>query len=376
MKKRKILFLIPSLVGGGAERALINLLHQIDKNKYSIDILSVLNKGIYINQLPQNIHLITLFNNEFVLRCLSWLQKKVGFVLIQKIMFNHKIKKHYDLGISFLDSNFTDYLFFSNSFNKRITWVHSAYKSYTNFFKYYQNPKYKQKLIKQRYQKLDGICFVSQDAMNEFVDIFGKYKNMQVIYNIFNSEQIQKKANEKITYDRNKFTFISIGNLLPVKGYDRLIRSAKIISEQGYDFNVLILGSGVEENKLKKLIAKFNLSGQIHMLGFIKNPYPYIALSDAFVMPSLSEALPTALCEAMILKKPVIVTDCSGCREIVNNGEFGLIAEQNDSDLAEKMMMLMNDKGLLNHFKIKSMERSSLFNDEKNLKNYYNIFDQ
>ena len=124
----------------------------------------------------------------------------------------------------------------------------------------------------------------------------------------------------------------------------------------------------MEENKLKKLIAKFNLSEQIHMLGFIKNPYPYIALSDAFVMPSLSEALPTALCEAMILKKPVIVTDCSGCREIVNNGEFGLIAEQNDSDLAEKMMMLMNDKGLLNHFKIKSMERSSLFNDEKILK--------
>ena len=84
--------------------------------------------------------------------------------------------------------------------------------------------------------------------MNEFVDIFGKYKNMQVIYNIFNSEQIQKKANEKITYDKNKFTFISIGNLLPVKGYDRLIRSAKIISEQGYDFNVLILGSWKKTN--------------------------------------------------------------------------------------------------------------------------------
>ena len=103
------------------------------------------------------------------------------------------------------------------------------------------------------------------------------------------------------------------------------------------------------------------------MLGFIKNPYPYIALSDAFVMPSLSEALPTALCEAMILKKPVIVTDCSGCREIVNNGEFGLIAEQNDSDLAEKMMMLMNDKGLLNHLKLNQWN-DRLFLMTKNLK--------
>ena len=61
-------------------------------------------------------------------------------------------------------------------------------------------------------------------------------------------------------------------------------------------------------------------------------------------MSSKSEAMPMALCEAMILGKPVIVTNCSGCREVVNYGEFGLMADINIEDLTTNMLKLIKDK--------------------------------
>ena len=65
--KNKVLFLIPSLVGGGAERTLINILKNINYSLYEIHLVIVENKGIYIKDVPKNIKLISLFSNSFIL---------------------------------------------------------------------------------------------------------------------------------------------------------------------------------------------------------------------------------------------------------------------------------------------------------------------
>jgi glycosyltransferase involved in cell wall biosynthesis len=96
--------------------------------------------------------------------------------------------------------------------------------------------------------------------------------------------------------------------------------------------------------------------------------------SDVFVMSSVSEALPTVLCEAMILGVPSLVTNCSGCRGLVDHGEYGLISEQNDHDLATKMIRYMENPELLDYYSKQSLERAKLFEDERILKSYYNIF--
>ena len=375
MQKKKILFLIPSLAGGGAERTLINLLQHLDYHKYDVDLVSVLNEGPYLKQVPQEVRLITLFNHILLVRILAYFQKKIGFNLIFKLIMKKKIKNHYEVGISFLDSNYTDFLFFITGIKKRYAWVHSAYKSYNNFAKYYEKSSYREKLKKKRYSALDGIFFVSQDAMNEFIDVFGKYSNMQVIYNLMNSKSVLEKSKEPLPKRNKLFTFVAVGSLLPVKGFDRLIRSAKIIKGAGYSFRLQILGSGSEAEKLKKLIIDNELEGCVELKGFVSNPYPYMMQADVFVMSSVSEALPTVLCEAMILGKPTLVTNCSGCREIVQLGEYGLMAEQNDNDLAEKMMLYLTNQDILSHFKVKSEERALAFDDNKVLKEYYKVLD-
>jgi glycosyltransferase involved in cell wall biosynthesis len=162
---------------------------------------------------------------------------------------------------------------------------------------------------------------------------------------------------------------------MEVKGFDRLIRAAAIVRDNGYWFAVHLAGAGQEESNLRQLINKLNLNETVFLYGFLSNPYPLMKKSDVFVMSSLSEALPTVLCEAMILGLPTLVTNCSGCRGLVDEGKYGLMAEQDDTDLAVKMKKYMDQLDLLNHYSQKSIERSKLFDDDKILKSYYKIFE-
>jgi glycosyltransferase involved in cell wall biosynthesis len=227
-----------------------------------------------------------------------------------------------------------------------------------------------------RYSCLDAIYFVSNDSLNDFIELFGEFPNMGVVYNLIDAENVIKKSLEPFELKTESGTiFSAIGSLFPVKGFDRLLRAAKIARDEGYQFEVHIAGDGPEKNSLEKFIRQSGLEEVVRLHGFMSNPYPLLKKSDIFIMSSVSEALPTVLCEAMILGKPSLVTNCSGCRGLVESGEYGLMAEQDDHDLAQKMMLYMDSPELQSYYAQKSAERSSLFNDEEILEKYYKIFD-
>jgi len=374
--KKKILFLIPSLVGGGAERTLINLLNRINYDNYDIHLVVVANVGNYLTQVPPTVKLITLFRSNFIVRSLAYIQKNTGFNFFFKIKIQSRIHDNYDVAISYLDGNFTELLFFIKNVNKRYTWVHSSYRTNSNFSRFYNNEIYREKLKKERYGRLDGLYFVSQDSMEEFIYYFGVFPIMKVIYNLIDSDSLIAKSNLSLNGNNiNKFQFLAIGSLLPVKGFDYLIKAARILRNKNFDFELVIAGKGPLEKKLKLLIKKMNLSNYVKLVGFVSNPYPLIKNCDVFVMSSLSEALPTVLCEAMILGKPTLVTDCSGCKEIVDHGKYGLMAGQNPESIAENMISYMENEKLILEYHQKSLERAIVFNDSIILENYYSIFD-
>ncbi len=375
--KNKILFIIPSLIGGGAEKTLINLLSIIDCDYYDITVCSILNKGVYINRLPKNVRLVTLFNSEILNKLLFKIHQKYNFIYPISYMLKSKFRNEYfDFGICFLDGIATELLMDDKMFNKKITWVHACYKSFNNFYKFYSNKKYKNRLIQYRYKKLDSIIFVSEDSKSEFIEIFGTYNDMRVIYNpISNKEILQKSEINNIcsNFSSNVFKFIAVGNLSPVKNYNLLIESVKSLKDINPNFKVFVLGSGVLDSTLNKKVNELNLNSNIVFNGFYQNPYSIIKSCDAFIMTSISEALPTSMIEAMILSKPIITTNVSGCREIVMNGDYGIITNNTPEDISNKMALLMKDKNVYNHFKKKSEERAMAFSDEKFLNSFYNL---
>lgn len=364
--KSKILFIIPSLGGGGAERTLVNILNHLNTDEcYHITLTVVCNIGVYKNQIPANIEIIPLFKSYSIVRILAYMQKKFGFDYFLKKIVKKNISESYDTAISFADGNFTDLLFFLPNVKKRISWVHSSYKSNMNFYKFYKNKTYRDLVIKNRYSKLDSIVFVSEDAKNEFISLFGTYKSMPVIYNLLDENAVKEKANLTIVKPKNRsFQFAAFGHYVSVKGYDKLIESAAILKDKQLDFKIDIYGEGSLKETLQNQIQELGLGTYVSLNDFVRNPYPLMAQTDVFMMTSISEAMPMALCEAMLLGKPTLVTNCSGCREVVGYGIFGMMVEQNPKSIADGMEKYILDKTYLTNYTAKSKDRAVVFSDK------------
>lgn len=374
-QKLRILFIIPSLEEGGAERVLVNLLKKFDFDRYEVDLCVVEKRGIYFGEIPAQVKVITLFSNELLCKVFNGLHVRYNFNFAYRWLANRKISGRYDIGISFLDSGYTDILFFLKSkISRKISWVHSSYQTYRNFEKFYTGG-YKKRVIKHRYSKLDTIVFVSNDSRKEFEGIFGHFPSMEVIYNMIDAKGVKDKAELPLneSFDAAVTNIIALGVLLPVKGYDKLIRAARLLKDDGIRFKIRILGNGDLENELKMLIEDMDLVNEVELSGFLYNPFPYLKQSDIFVMTSVSEGLPTALCEAMILGLPTVVTDCSGCRELVENGQYGMMVRQSAVSIYEglKEMIVMPEKQA--YFRKKSLERAAIFNDDTILDQVYDL---
>jgi glycosyltransferase involved in cell wall biosynthesis len=270
----------------------------------------------------------------------------------------------------------TDYLAFSNKIKNRIAWVHSSYVTNKNFNKFYQNPHYVENLRRNRYAPLDKICFVSEDCKKEFIEVFGAFPKMEVIYNFIHTTEVLKKSTQQEIVPVEDFTFVAIGSLIPVKGYDVLIKAAALLKERGHSFKVRIVGRGTQEHQLKQMVETQGLSSFFQFDGFVSNPYPILKSADAFVMTSVSEANPTALCEALVLGKPSIVVNAPGCREIIGHGSFGIMTERTPEELANGMERVLVNPELREELKIKAKSRSKDFDDATVLSQYMKIFEE
>ncbi len=93
----------------------------------------------------------------------------------------------------------------------------------------------------------------------------------------------------------------------------------------------MLLGGGRQLGKLRKLARRLGVAEDLAFLGFVPNPYPYIAGARLLVVSSLREGGPNVLIEAMALGTPVVSTDCpSGPREILDGGRYGALVPRRD----------------------------------------------
>jgi len=188
---------------------------------------------------------------------------------------------------------------------------------------------------------------------------FGK-RNDKVIYepvdtNIFNPKNISLNEKSRIRRKLGNFHLvISVGNISPVKGYDYLIKSIKIIKEDLPNVKLIIVGqvSPFQKeyySKLKSLVRTLNLNQNIIFTGYIKHEeLPIIiSLADVFVMASTHEGTPVSILEAMAMEKPIVTTNVGGISELVRGGKTGiLVSSRNAEELAKAIVYLLKDDKL------------------------------
>lgn len=363
---KKIAFIMPDLRGGGAEKVLIDILRNIDKVKFKITLILLEKEGVYVQKIPSGIEVIEARSK------LGKIPKKIWIRWIKyspKSFYRYIIKDKFDTEIAFMEGFATKLVAnSSNNSSKKIAWIHTDLLNFHWTKKIYINNREEENC----YNLFEKIIFVSNDAKTSFKELFNENKtDKMVIYNPIIEHEIIEKSNQ-FNIEFNEFTLISVGRLIPVKGYDRLIKvHSELVKE--YPHKLIILGEGKEKLKLEELITRLGVDSTVELKGFKKNPYPYIKKADLFISSSKMEGYPLVISEAIILEKAIIATNTTGPREILLNGEYGIICENSEEGIKDELKSILEDKTKIELLEKKSRERKKYFNYIKIIKEIENI---
>lgn len=375
--KFKLLFLIESLSGGGAEKVLSVLLKHIDKTKFDITLCTIVDTGIYAAEVRKYVKYTSVLGNPQKKGVLGRILYKILYLLIYRILPTQLIyilfiPKKNDIEIAFVEGFCTKILSHStNKKAKKIAWVHTDLINNHWITSVYKNEEEEKKSY-QRYDKIIGVSNTATNAIKQLYSV----NNAITLYNPIENDNIIKRANEFISLPpkTQSIRIVTVGRFVPQKAYDRLLRVINRLYEHGYPIELWILGDGEQRPMLEEYIHTHSLNEIVTLWGFQKNPYPYLKHSDIFVCSSVSEGYSTAATEALILELPVITTACSGMDELLLNGKCGLITENSENGLYEGIKHVLDNTNLLASYKqniLKHQERFLLSNQMTQIENLF-----
>lgn len=365
---KRILFFIPTLSRGGAEKVLVNLVNNLDSAKFDITVQTLFDGGVQKQNLKPHI------KTKFCMKKQFRGNSKVLQLLSPKQLYNRFIKEHYDIIISYLEgptarivSGCTD------KDTKLVCWIHVQQETLGIACASFRN--YKE--AKNCYERFDKIVSVSEYVKNNFIDNFDYKRNVDVLYNTNETDYIIEQAKEQVNdygFDESVPTLVGIGTLKKSKGFDKIIRIHSRLLNEGVQQKLIILGVGSEEDNLKELISKLGVSQTVTLLGYKTNPYKYIGKCNMFVCASIAEGFSTAATEALILGVPVVTVEVSGMKEMLGeNDEYGIVTENNEDALYDGIKKILTTPNMLEDYTQKALERGKYFSTEKTTKAVENM---
>ena len=358
--KKKVLFLITNLAHGGAERVLVNLVNNMDLEKFDITVLTIFDSGVNKKFLSNKIKYRFIFPRTF--HGIKYITK----FLPRRLLHFMFVKEKYDYEIAYLEGPPAKIISgCPNSNTKKLSWIHielNTNKAFTEGF-------FNAKDAVNSYKKFDKIVCVSKTVRQQFSFISRINKNLLVKYNTNETSRIKKLAKEMvddINFNKNIPIICSVAKIENSKGYDRLINVHKKILNEGLKHNIYIIGIGKEKEKLEARVKELGIDKSFKFIGFRENPYKYMANSDIYVCSSRREGFSTAVTEALILGKPVVSTNCSGAHELLgDNNEFGIVVENSEEGIYQGLKIMLQDKEVLKKYCEKANERGKYFSTEK-----------
>lgn len=361
------------LHAGGVEKALISLLKNMDNTKYSVDLLLLKKQGEFLEDVPSwvNIRILNLpleLENQLFNPGISGVTKllKTNHLLLatkvlMKLIFYKiiKTKKRTDRLLKYADSILSEDI---NKYDLAID-----YQGYGSgiFSTFYISKKVQSKMkaswihqdvsrindevemLNELYEAFNVIFSVSESAKLQFVNKFPEqaYK-AEVFYNIMPVKEIKEFALDNHVKLDGNIKILSIGRLSMQKGYDIALKAIKMLRDENYKFRYYIIGEGEQRKELEQLISDYCLNDVVTLLGFKKNPYPYIKSTDLYFQPSRFEGFCLTLGEAKLFNKPIVSTDFAGAREQIEDGTTGIIINCTEYEMYKALKKLIIDSDL------------------------------
>lgn len=380
MSKKKILIRIGSLRHGGAEKVLVTFLKNLSPDKYEVDLLLNLYSGKYLTEVPNWVNVMYLNYGEMITTNRPKdIPKKAYRVVYQrllkkypKILYKRKLaNKQYDIEFAAIHGFMDEILNSPLKSSKKLMWIHNDLTQVEGYTK--------DKI--RRFFNYDKVMVISKKIQETFEDLAVSPEEKSKIVRIYNpldTQEILTKAEKDIEqyhFEDSIPSFISVGTVFPQKGFDRLLKVHKKLLDEGLMHQLLIVGDGYDFENIKKLKSDLKLDNTATMLGFTDNPYPYFKKADFYILSSRYEGFPTVLFEAMTLKKNIIATNVSGVKEMLNDGEFGLITENSENGIYNGMKQALTNPESFTTYQDKLKNYEMPFNLKNSVKGITDIID-
>lgn len=331
-----IAFFLPSLIGGGAERVILNLMQGITARGLPVDLVVAAAKGPLLGQLPPSVRLVDLHAPR-VLRSVGplagYLRRERPRALVSSMNYANLVA----LWAARLARQGTPV----------VVTVHttpSASRPQQNR----PSARLWPPLLRIFYPWASSVVAVSRGAADDLAKWSGLPRNrVEVVYNpVITSAGL---AAARQTPEHPWFgegqppVVLGVGRLTEQKDFPTLIRAFAEVRRRRAA-RLIILGEGEDRPALTALSTELGVADDVDLPGFRDNALAYMASSALFVLSSAWEGLPTVLIEALAVGTPVVSTDCpSGPREILQDGRLGPLVPVGDaSALATAMLQTMD----------------------------------
>ena len=384
---------------GGAERALLGLLNNIDYDKVSVDLFLERHTGELFEFIPSRVKLLP---ENPAYACMAvpasqvFKKLKLGVALgrfigkkkadefirtnnlsdgtgvVLEYSQKHTVRfmpmisdEEYDLVISFLTPH---YFAAEKAKGKmKVAWIHTDYTAIV----------IDRESELKMWLKYDKIISISPEVTDSFLKIFPELgKKIVLMPNMHPSEFIRKKSEEFIPVDEmpldEDYSFLSIGRFSMQKNFDNLPFICKeLIEAHGLNVKWYIIGYGTDTQLIESNIRKAGMENNVVILGKKSNPYPYIKRCDFYIQPSRYEGNAVTVNEALILGKPVVITDYSTARSQINHGVDGVIVPLENKACAAGIAEFILDNELQK--KIKANVSASDFSNAEYVEELYKL---
>ena len=184
---------------------------------------------------------------------------------------------------------------------------------------------------------------VSDEVADSYVTRYGLRRRPQVIRNLADIDRIVRKGGAvgKACPAGHRLAFV--GRLSPEKGLLRLLQAFVRLRTEAPDLSIDVVGDGEEREACMRFAEMHGLAGAVRFEGLLEDPLPAMRRADLLVVPSLHEGCPCVIGESLLVRTPVLATDCGGTRTALRGGDWGLLVPNTDEGLCEGLRKWLAD---------------------------------
>jgi glycosyltransferase involved in cell wall biosynthesis len=357
-KSSSIVFVLPSLSAGGAERIFINVANGIsDSAKVYI---AEIQKGGSLNELVKdNVARLNLSNKYL------WLFRIIWYVY--KIKPCCLVATNFDVNASLLAIKWLLPKSCALVVREPVSIYATQSESKVPIIRYL--------IFKYLYRYASTLVLLSNEMRDEFIQLCPKIASkIKVVYNGVSSSRLENISDEEDDSGYQNY-IITVCRLEHQKGLDVLIAAFAKVQEKYPDYKLLLVGKGSQNEKLREQIKTCNMEKSVKLVGFVENPLSLVMGAKLFVLSSRYEGMSNSMLEALCLGVPVVaVRKHTAAAEVIRENVTGfLVNECSVQALGDVLLRALTEIESLNREQI-SQWACSKFSLTKMIDNYQDVF--